>query len=152
MAMIARRSNFEMRVSDGFVKRGDDGKIIAHVEFAGVTTHNSAAMAIMGIDKATFATADQLISTQSNSPSIFESTTDFTVSRGTLLPHLFGAGTELEGDIIGRMYIRAAMYYCAGVVSGEYIAFSDQDIIVPGQKKFRLEMDYAGNFELKVDA
>ncbi|SPF81008.1 type I restriction enzyme HsdR N-terminal domain-containing protein [Pseudoprimorskyibacter insulae] len=146
------KTSFEMRVSDGIAERGDDGKIYARVEFAGVTVHNRAAMAIMGINKANFATADEFISTDSNSPTIFESVKDFTVFRGTLLPKLFGEVVEMEGDVVGSMFIKVAMHYNEGVMAGEYIAFSDQEISFPLQKPFRLEMDMAGTFELQVDA
>ena len=145
------KSSFEMRVSDGIVERGDDGKIVANVEFSGVTVHNHEAMVILGIDKATFATADEFLSTDSESPTIFESLTDFMVSRGTSLPQLFGGAVEMEGDILGSMFIKVAMYYNEGVISGEYIAFSEQDISIPSQIPFRLEMDLAGTFELEIN-
>ncbi|MEZ5911879.1 MAG: type I restriction enzyme HsdR N-terminal domain-containing protein [Paracoccaceae bacterium] len=145
------KSSFEMRVSDGFVERGDDGKIVAHFEFSGITVHNHAAMAIMGIDKATFATADEFLSTDPKSPTIFESLTDFMVYRGTSLPQLFGEAIEMEGDILGSMFVRVAMHYSESVICGEYIAFTDQDVSIPGQIPFRLELDMAGTFELQID-
>lgn len=145
------KSSFEMRVSEGFAERGDDGKIVAHLKFSGVTVHNHAAMAIMGIDEATFSTADQFISTDRNSPTFFESLTDFTVSRGTSMPLLFGGAVEMEGDVLGSMFIKVAMHYNGGIISGEYIAFSDQDVSIPGQIPFTLEMDLAGSFELQID-
>ncbi|MGX9357552.1 hypothetical protein ACS3SW_20930 [Roseobacteraceae bacterium S113] len=145
------KSSFEMRVSDGFAERNDDGKIVAHLEFEGVTVHNHAAMAIMGIDKATFATTDQFLSTDPYSPTILESLTDFTVSRGTSMPQLFGGAVEMEGDVLGSMFIKVAMHYNSGTISGEYIAFSDQDVSIPGQIPFTLEMDLAGSFELQID-
>ncbi|NBB81392.1 MAG: hypothetical protein GVY36_18455 [Verrucomicrobia bacterium] len=145
------KSSFDMRVSDGVVERGDDGKIYAHVEFSGATVHNQAAMEIMGIDKATFATADEFLSLDPESPTIFESLTDFTVSRGTSLPQLFGGTVETEGDILGSMFIKVAMHYSEGFISGEYIAFSDQDVSIPGQIPLRLEIDMAGTFEIQID-
>ena len=145
------KSSFEMRVSDGFAERSDDGQIVAHVEFKGVTVHNHTAMAIMGIDKATFATADEYLSIDPDSPSIFESLTDFKVSRGTSLPQLFGGAVEMEGDVLGSMFIKVAMYYSKGTIFGEYIALSDQDVSAPGQIPFTLEMDLAGSFELQID-
>jgi hypothetical protein len=145
------KTAFEMRVSDGFAERDDEGKIVAHVEFTGVTVHNQTAMAIMGIDKATFATADKFLSTDSDSPTIFESVTDFTVSRGTEIPQLFGGTVEMDGDILGNMFIKVGMHYGEGIISGEYIAFSDQEVTIPGQVPFTLEMDLAGTFELKID-
>lgn len=145
------KNSFELRVSGGIAERGEDGKIFAHVEFSGVTVHNQAAMAIMGIDKATFATADEFLSTDPESPTVFESVTDFMVSRGTSLPQLFGGAVEMEGDILGSMFIKAAMHYSDDAFAGEYIAFSDQDVSIPGQIPLRLEMDMAGTFELKID-
>lgn len=145
------KTAFEMQVSEGIAERDDDGKIIAKVEFKGVTIHNQAAMAIMGINKATFATSDQFLSTNPESPSIFESRTDFTVSRGTAIPELFGGTVEMEGDVLGNMFIKVAMCYSAGVIAGEYIAFSDQEVTIPGQIPFILELDMAGTFELIID-
>jgi hypothetical protein len=145
------KTSFEMRVSDGFAERGDDGKIIAHVEFSGVTIHNQAAMALLGIDKATFVTADEFLSLDPENPTIFESLTDFQVSRGASLPQLFGGSVEMEADVLGNMFIKVAMHYSKGSISGEYIAFSDQDHSIPGQIPFQLEIDMAGTFELKVD-
>ncbi len=145
------KSSFELRVEDGFVERGDDGKIISHIEFAGVTVHNRAAMAIMGVDKSTFATADQFLSTNPEHPSIFESLSDFTVSRGTSLPQLFGGQVEMEGDILGNMFVRVAMSYTDGIISGEYIAFSEQVVFIPEQTPFTLAMDVAGSVELQID-
>jgi hypothetical protein len=145
------KSSFEMRVSNGSIERGDDGKILALIEFEGVTVHNHAAMAIMGIDKATFATADKFLSQSSKSPTIFESLTDFKVSRGTSLPQLFGGAVETEGDIVGSMFIKVAMHYSDSIISGEYIAFSDQEVSAPGQIPFRLEVDSAGTFDLQID-
>lgn len=145
------KSSFEMRVSDGVAERSDDGRIVARIEFSGVTVHNHAAMAIMGIDKATFATADQFLSTNPESPTIFESMTDFEVSRGTLLPQLFGGAVEMEGDVLGSMFIKVAMSYREGIISGEYIVLSDQGISIPDLIPFTLEMDLAGSFELQID-
>ncbi len=146
------KTAFELQVSEGTAERNDDGKIIAKVEFKGVTVHNQSAMAIMGIDKASFATADQFLSTSPQSPTIFESLTDFTVSRGTAIPQIFGSVAEMDGDIHGNMFIKAAMHYNGGVIAGEYITLSDQRVTIPGQPSFTLEMDFAGTFELKIDS
>ena len=145
------KSSFEMRVSDGAVERGDDGKIVAHVKFSGVTVHNYSAMAIMGIDKATFATADQFLTTNRDSRTIFESLTDFTVSRGTSLPQLFGGAAEMEGDVLGSMFIKVAAHYSEGFICGEYIALSDQDVSIPDQIPFKLKMKFADNLEFQID-
>lgn len=145
------KSAFEMQVSDGIAERDTEGKIVARVEFWGVTVHNQAAMAIMGIDKASFATSDQFLSTDPSCPSIFESQTDFKVARGTALPELFGGNVEMAGDVLGNMFIRVAMHYADGTIAGQYVAFSDQEVSIPGQIPFVLEMDLAGSFEMEID-
>lgn len=146
------KTSFELRVADGWVKRADDGKIIAHVEFKGATVHNQQAMMILGVDKASFATADQFLSTASESPTICESLTDFAISRGTMIPQLFGGALPADGDISGGMFIKAGIYFADGMLRGEYISLSDQQIEVPGMMPLTVEMDMAGTFELVVDA
>lgn len=105
---------FEMRVSDGCVERGDDGKISAHVAFTGATVPNHQAMAILGINEASFATADKFLSTDPESPTICESVSDFTVSRGTMVPMFFGGAAPMEADMQGNMFIKVAMHYAGG--------------------------------------
>lgn len=145
------KTAFDLRVSGGLVERNLDGRITAYVKFAGATTHNHQAMAIIGISEASFATADKFISTDPDSPTIFESLKDFTVSRGTSIPHLFGGSTMAESDLRGNMYIKAAMYYKEGKVRGQYISFSDQNISFSGASTLMIEMDVAGTFELTMD-
>lgn len=145
------KKSFVLRVSSGIVQRGEDGRITAHVEFSGATIQNYQAMAIMGITEATFAAADKFISNDPGSPTIFESLKDFTVSRGTAMPQLFGGSTTIEGDVTGNMFIKAAMYYRDGKIEGQYIAFSDQNISFPGAMPLQMEMDVTGTFELTLD-
>jgi len=142
---------FEMRVSDGRVVRGEDGKISAHVKFTGVTLPNDQAMAILGINEASFVTADEFLSTDPESPTICESLSDFTVSRGTMVPMFLGGAVPMETDLRGNMFIKVAMYYAEGKFLGEYIAFSDQRFNFPGMFPMTVDMEIAGTFELIVD-
>jgi Type I restriction enzyme R protein N terminus (HSDR_N) len=147
------KTAFKLRVSDGVVMRGEDGRITAHVKFDGATLHNDKAMEIMGIAEAAFATADNFISIDPESPTVFESLTDFTVSRGTMMPALFGGAQIIEGDIKGNMFIKAAMHYSSGQLIGQYISLSDQSASIPGlATPLLIEMDVAGTFELTLDA
>lgn len=145
------KTAFELRVSDGLVERGDDGKIIAEVEFAGATVHNHQAMKILGINKASFVTADKFLSTQLASPTICESLADFTVARGTMLPQFFGGVAPMDGDLQGNMFIKAGLHFTEGKLRGEYIALSDQKIQIPGMIPLTVEIDIAGTFEFVLD-
>lgn len=146
------KTAFELRVSGGVVERGVDGRLTAHVEFAGATIHNHQAMAIMGITEATFATADDFISIEPDNPTIFESLKDFTVSRGTLMPELFGGSSTIEGDVTGNMFIKAAMHFREGMLQGQYVSLSDQSVSFPGADfPLNIEMEVAGTFELTLD-
>lgn len=145
------KSAFELRVSDGRVERGDDGKIVAQIEFSGATTHNHQAMRILGINRASFVTADEFLSTDPESPTICESLADFTVSRGTVVPQFFGGATPMDGDLRGDMFIKAAMHFSVTKFVGEYIALSDQQIDIPGMMPLTAKMDMAGTFELVLD-
>lgn len=145
------KTAFELKVSGGIAERRENGKISAHVSFEGATVHNHEAMAILGITEASFATADQFISTDSASPTIFESLKDFSVSRGTMMPELFGGTSEMEGDVAGDMFIKAAMVLADNKILGEYISLSDHNLTIPGFPPILFEMDFSGTFELTLD-
>ncbi|MCW2370508.1 type I restriction enzyme HsdR N-terminal domain-containing protein [Sphingobium sp. B11D3D] len=145
------KTAFELRVSGGYAERGLDGRILAHANFSGATVHNDQAMAIIGINEVTFTTADEFISIDPNSPTIFESLKDFSVSQGTALPHLFGGSTVTDSNLEGNIFIKAAMYYRDGKMMGQYVSLSDQCILVLGISQLRLEMDITGTFELVLD-
>jgi hypothetical protein len=145
------KSAFELRVSDGIAERDSDGRITAHVKFNGATIPNQQAMAIMGIAEATFVTADNFISTASDCPTIFESLKDFTVSRGTMIPQMFGQSSTIEGDVEGSLFIKAAMYFSEGKLQGQYISFSDQYVSFPEVPLLLIEMNASGTFELILD-
>ena len=146
------KTAFDLRVSDGMVERAENGRITAHVKFDGATIHNHKAMEIMGIAEAAFATADDFISINPRSPTVFESLTDFAVARGTMMPKLFGGTTKIEGDVTGNMFIKAAMHYSNGKIQGQYISLSDQIISIPGLTvNLLVEMNLVGTFELTLD-
>ncbi len=145
------RTTFEMRVADGLVERGDDGKIVAHVEFSGVTIPNAQAMQLFGIDRAKFATADKFLSIDPDNPTICESLTDFTVSRGTMVPQICGEAAPMGGDLRGNMFIKIAMHYADSKFQGEYLALSNQHLDIPGMIPLTAELEIAGTFELLLD-
>lgn len=145
------KSNFEFRVSEGQVLREDDGRIVAHIEFCGATIHHQQAMAIMGINKASFAAADKFLSTDAESPTICESQTEITVSNGTMMPQFFGGAVPANGNLHGNMLIKLAMHFADGRLRGQYVVVSDQWIDTLGALSMTVEMDIAGTFELVLD-
>lgn len=142
---------FELRITGGSAERDADGRIGAHLQFGGITIPNYQAMQIMGVTEASFATADEFISNDPQSPSIFESLKDFSVSKGTLMPDLFGEASELVGDLTGDMFIKAAMCHDRGKIFGDYIALADQRISLPDSLPVTVELDIVGTFELRLN-
>lgn len=145
------KTSFELRVADGIAERGADGRIVAHVKFSGATVHNHRAMQILGVSEATFATADEFISTDPNQPTIFESEKGIAVSKGTIIPQMFGQEAVMEGDVAGSVLIRISMSYNAGKITGQYVVLSVQDLFQPAIGALRLEADFSGTLELIVD-
>lgn len=144
------KTTFELRVCDGAIARTANGQIIGNVEFAGVTVPNRNAMALMGIDKAEFATADEFISTVLDSPTMFESTTGFAVSEGTLMPELLGGAIPIEVSMTGDMFIQAVLALTDGHLRGRYSAVANyrpQNRSLP----FKAKLSFAGSVDLELD-
>lgn len=145
------KTAFEPKVAGGIAERDENGKILAHVNFEGATIHNHEAMMILGITEASFATADEFVSTNPASPTIFETLKDFGVSKGTVMPELFGGSVKMEGDLVGDMFIKAAMVFLDGKIAGEYLSLSNHQMNIPGFPPILVEMDFSGTFELTLD-
>lgn len=145
------KTAFELRVASGIAERGIDGRITAHVEFSGATVHNQRAMEIMGITELTFVTADQFISTDPKSPTIFESAKDFFVPQGTMMPQLFGELLTIESDLAGDMFVKLAMHYGEGKMHGQYVSLSDRQIPVLDGALLLFQSSFSGTFELTLD-
>ncbi|WP_288940984.1 type I restriction enzyme HsdR N-terminal domain-containing protein [uncultured Roseovarius sp.] len=145
------KTSFELKVSKGTAERNPDGQIIAQIEFEGATTHNDKAMSIMGLKEATLATADKFLSIDPNNPTTFESLRDYSVAKGTMLPLLFGGEVEMNSDLSGGSFIKAAMHLVEDKLLGQYVAFSKQHVPIHGGMTLLLELDIAGTFELTID-
>ena len=144
------KTTFQMRVSKGTAERADDGRIVADVEFEGVTIPNKQAMELMGIDRARFVTSDKFLSTDPSNPTIFETERHYAVSRGTSVPQMLGGNTATEAEVQGNLFIKVGMSYSDCKITGEYIAFSEQELSFPGLPPLILELEMAGNFEMDV--
>ncbi|MFG1423988.1 hypothetical protein [Roseixanthobacter liquoris] len=146
------KTHFDLQVTDGNIERMEDGRIVADMYFRGVTKENDAAMKMMGIDHAFFATADEFLSKNETNPTIFESTKDFSVSKGAMMPRtLFGGLTEAECDLSGDLFIKAAMSFDGRSISGKYLALAQYNAKLNIYQKLKLETEFFGKFNLILD-
>lgn len=145
------RAEFELRVSEGLAERDAEGRITASARFAGVTKNNAAAMQLMGIDQMSFVTSEKFLSRDKNNLTMFESKKDFALEKGAMVPQLFGSLIPLESDIIGELFIRAAMYMADEAMRGEYLALTNYRTPLPMGRQMEFELDLAGEFEMRLD-
>ena len=144
------QNDFELRVGGGVAKREIDGRIVAEVSFTGVTRNSLAAMKLLGIDRMTFATNAQFISTTPEDPTVFESTSDFALEEGTMMPPLFGDAVPIDTKVEGDLFVTARMYKDGDVLLGEYSSVTDYWFDVPMVGKGKLELDLIGTFVLRL--
>ncbi|WP_347313204.1 type I restriction enzyme HsdR N-terminal domain-containing protein [Defluviimonas sp. SAOS-178_SWC] len=148
LAMMQKE--FQLRVGEGLSKREADGRIVAEVSFVGVTKNNLAAMKLLGIDRMAFATNTQFISTSPDDPTIFESTADFSLEKGTMVPPLFGDAVPMDTNVKGDMFITARMHKDGDAILGEYAAVADYWLDVPMVDNMKMELDFIGTFVLRL--
>lgn len=144
------KTAFVLHVSGGQARRGEDGRIVVRVQFAGATTHNHEAMRLMGITQADFVTADRFISTDPDNPTIFESRDDFGLLEGTSFPQLFGDQIEVQRALTGTRVIRAAMHLRDGKLIGEYRVLAEQRATVAPGVTITAPVDLTGTCELML--
>ncbi|GMB82869.1 hypothetical protein NN6n1_36520 [Shinella zoogloeoides] len=144
------QENFELRVGDGRVHRDADGRISASMSFVGATKNNDAAMKLIGVDRLTFSTSEKFISDKADEPTVWESTADFGVPKGTPLPPLFGDAvpTDLQVDL--ELYVRTRIFISGDEVLGDYLALAKYHVDFPGLGRCRFELDVAGPARLRL--
>lgn len=145
------KTTFEMRVTDGRIEREDDGRIVARMQFAGVTTHSHQALSLLGIDKATFVTQDRTLSINPENQTICESRNDFKLSKGTMMPQLFGGAVPIDGDLHGDMFIKASMYLSKMRILGEYVSLSNHRTLIPSLPPLETHARFSGKYELELE-
>lgn len=148
MALLNRE--FELRVGDGLIRRDEDGRIVANVTFVGATKNNTAAMKLIGMDKLSFSTSEKFLSSDLEQPSMFESTADLKVAKGTKLPPMFGDAVPIDLDVEMDVFVKTRMYYDGQTVAGDYLALADYKANVPGMGRLRFELDLAGAASLRL--
>lgn len=148
--METLQREFELRVGDGLVKRDGDGRILASVTFVGATKNNDAAMKLIGLDRLEFSTNDEFLSLDPDKPTIFESTADFRVVKGTKLPPMFGQTVPIDLDVDMDLYVKTRMFSDGQCVSGDYLALANYNFLFPGLGRIRLGLDLAGAASLRL--
>jgi len=142
--------DFELRVGGGAIERQPDGRIIANVRLAGVTKNNQTAMKLLGIDQMAFATDAEFISTSAHNPTVFESTAEFTLEKGTMMPPLFGDAVPMGAKLDGDFFVTLRLHKDGDLICGEYATVADYWFDMPMIGKLRLELDSIGSFVLRL--
>ncbi|QEW21190.1 putative type IV restriction endonuclease [Marinibacterium anthonyi] len=150
--MVMLQEQFELRVKDGLVERADAGRISANVKFSGVTKNSQEAMQILGVDQMGFATDAEYMSVHESSPTVFESTVDFSVDKGVMFPPTLGKALPLEQDVRGDVFVTARLFFDGEAILGQYAANAVYLIEVPILGRGRVELDFSGNVDLRLMA
>jgi hypothetical protein len=140
-------NDFILRVSDGAMGRDADGQIYALVNFTGATKNSDAGMKLLGIDKMKFASSEKFLSCEENNPSIFESTADFLVSRGTKMSPLFGSAVQIEDSVNGNLFVSARIFKKGEFLYGDYLSMAKYSFVYT---QCTMELDVLGSFSLKL--
>lgn len=148
--LVMLEREFELKVADGVAKRDSDGRISASVNFPGVTRNNLAGMKLLGIDQMTFSTNEKFISCDPDSPTLFESTADFSLAKGTLVAPLFGLPVQTDADLVGDVFVSSQIHMSGDSMSGDYVALADYRISLPGMGEMTIELDICGRFSLRL--
>lgn len=148
---LAMMKECYLPIKNGEAARNSDGRINASVEFAGVTQGNHQAMKMMGLERMTFETDDQFLSTSQETPTAFEAITGFNLKQGDVVPTgLFGGATQsVDVGLIGDLFVSANMSFSGGIISGVYGGFSNYRLQIPGLGPTILEFDFSGEFRLQ---
>ena len=143
--------DFELRIREGLVERAADGRIAANVSFAGVTKNNMAGMKLLGIDKMAFATNAEFLSTSPDDPTIFESTADFVLDKGTMMPPMFGDAVPVDTKFEGNVFVSVRLHKEGDVILGDYCAIADYRFDMPMRGKSKVEADFMGKVVLELN-
>jgi hypothetical protein len=141
-------NEFNLQVVGDSAERDASGRISAQLSFSGVTKSNLAGMKLLGIDKAKFVSNERFLSTDSLNPSVFESTAEFSLEKGTMMPQLFGGAVSIDSDVAGDFFISGRIHKEDDLLLGEYVALADYRF---GMSNITMELDFFGKFVLKLN-
>ncbi|XUY27811.1 type I restriction enzyme HsdR N-terminal domain-containing protein [Agrobacterium sp. rho-8.1] len=150
--LTSLRDDFELRVGDGTIARNSEGRITADIQFIGATVGNDNAMKLLGFDQIVFLTEDKFLSSDPDNPSIFESTKEIQVKRGTVLPQMFGDAVSMGLDVQVSVYVKSRMFIDGSSIFGDFLALADYfvPVPVPGIGEIRIEFDFSGDASLRL--
>ncbi|WP_081175030.1 type I restriction enzyme HsdR N-terminal domain-containing protein [Rhizobium rhizosphaerae] len=144
------RRNFELRVGEGNLFRDADGRIKAFIKFTGATKNNEESMKLIGLDRMGFSTTEQFLSHDPDGPTVFESSNEYMIAKGTKIPPMFGAALPIDLDVNIDVYVKTRMYLEGNQIKGDYLALSAYSMQIPGTRQLRLEVDLSGTANLRL--
>ena len=145
------QKEFQLRIGDGVAQRDADGRISAQIRFLGATKGNTEAMRLLGIEELTFSTRERFISLDKNSPTVMESSAQFSLGVGALIPQMFGGTIVNNVELLGNSFISALVFKSGNTMIGEYCASADYHSNTFGFPAV-VEFDFVGHFVIEFDA
>ncbi|WP_408595424.1 type I restriction enzyme HsdR N-terminal domain-containing protein (plasmid) [Paracoccus marcusii] len=146
----ALQRDYTLRVEDGKIYRGPSGRIFSNISFSGVTKNNHAGMKMLGIQEIELTTDSEFISLHVDSPTTFESTTNFSLKKGDMMPPMFGNAVALDKNVSGDMLVTTKMHKDNNSIVGDYSVISEYRFEFPMMGKVRFELNLVGTFILRL--
>lgn len=144
------KNDFILKVAHGYAERDEQGLINARVKFDGATKGSMEGMKLLNIEEMAFATDSEFLSKDAENPTVFESTAEFSVPQGTMMPSLLGAPALMESQVDGDLFITARMHVEGAEIVGEYAAVTDYWSEIAGLGSLKIEFDIVGGFKLQL--
>lgn len=144
------KREFDFRVQEGRVTREVDGRIAATVVFPGVTKNSTKSMRMTGLDKITFYTRDEFLSSSSDSPTLFESNPKFSIGKGSEIFPTFGAPLISEADVECEILARVLAYVQGKQVSGDHALLARYRFCISPEIELTMEVDFWGDLTLNL--
>lgn len=145
-------------ISKGLVSRTEKGSVRAEIQTASAFAMMDAFNQTLGITGYVFDCGDEYISTDANTPSIFQNITTLTIKRGTRIPAMLGnPASVLPFDWQLTSFTQAVGYVQGDTFTGTF--FVDYQFNIPERTLLPpmvkasfgcLEMSAVGDFELKL--
>lgn len=148
--LVFLETEFILKVSEGIAERDENGRIHASLIFEGATKNNQTGMELLGIDKMLFSTGEKYLSIDPKNPTVFETTAEFSLTEGTMIPPMFGEAIPVDADVEGDLFITTRIHKDGDHLCGEYAAFSNYWINLPASETMKFEFDLVGKFLLKL--
>jgi len=138
-------------IIDGDVRRAEDGRIQALLEFDSIDKRVAGNIIKMGFKKMLFVTDDEYISNNIEKPTIFETISESNIPRGTELYSPISEKNEpAVGDIDTFINIKAAGAVHGNKFFGHYTCFAKMNFQMQLLRLPPLINHYDGDFEIEI--